>query len=63
MFHLNPLGSKILDLMDKGHSPNEIAHKLSAEFAVSLDLVQADISEFLDALREHELLDSSERTA
>lgn len=57
MFRLNPLGSKILDLLDRGESLPRIAEQISAEFGVALDVVQTDLKEFLDALELHGVLD------
>jgi len=57
MFRLNPLGSQILDLLEKGESLPEIANRISAEFGVALDVVQVDIQDFLDLLELHGVLD------
>lgn len=57
MFRLNPLGSRVLDLLDKGESLPRISDQISAEFGVALDVVQTDLREFLDSLGLHGLLD------
>ena len=57
MFQINPLGAKVLDLLDQGESFPNIANLLSAEFGVALDVVQADVNEFLDSLERHGVLD------
>jgi hypothetical protein len=57
MFLLNPLGSQILDLLEKGESLPGIANRISAEFGVPLDVVHADIQDFLDSLELHGVLD------
>jgi hypothetical protein len=59
MFRLNPVGSRILDLLDEGHSAGEIVQRLSAEFHISLDVSQTDVREFLDSLKVRGLCDSS----
>ena len=57
MFRLNPMGSRILDLLDKGESHASIADQISAEFGIALDVVQTDVQEFLDSLQLHGLLE------
>ena len=57
MYRLNPLGSQILDLLDKGLSVARIADQVSAECGVSLDIVQADLKEFLESLELHGVID------
>jgi hypothetical protein len=58
MFRLNPLATRILDLLDRGESPSRIVEQISAEFEIALDLVQTDVNDFLDALKLHGVLDS-----
>jgi Coenzyme PQQ synthesis protein D (PqqD) len=57
MFRLNPLGSQILDRLERGESLPDIAEQISAEFAIGLDVVQADVKEFLGSLGLHGVLD------
>jgi Coenzyme PQQ synthesis protein D (PqqD) len=57
MFRVNPLGARIIDLLDSEDSPRQIASRISAEFGVPLDVVEADVAEFLDALAAHGVLD------
>jgi hypothetical protein len=56
MFRVNPLGAKVLDLLDRGDSPTQIAEKLSAEFSVPLHDVRADVEEFIKSLKMHGVL-------
>ena len=56
MFRVNPLGAKVLDLLDRGDSPTQIALKLSAEFNVPLNDVRADVEEFIESLKMHGVL-------
>ncbi len=56
MFRVNPLGTKVLDLLDLGNSPAEIAEKLSAEFNVAFNDVNADVEEFIESLKIHGVL-------
>jgi len=57
MFRVNPLGARILDLLDSGQSPAQIAVQLHAEFGIALDRVQADIAEFLGSLAAYGILE------
>ena len=58
MFRVNPVGARVLDLLDEGDSPEQIAQKLSAEFRVSLSDVQADVTAFIESLKTRGLLGS-----
>jgi hypothetical protein len=58
MFRVNPLGARVLDLLDEGKSSAQIAEKLSTEFAVALSEVQADVTEFVESLKAHGVLSS-----
>lgn len=57
MFRVNPLGSRILDLLDKGASLLEVTEAISREFRVAPDVVRADVSDFLDSLERHGVLE------
>jgi hypothetical protein len=58
MFRVNLMGSKILDLLEQRFSPAEIAERISAEFNVSLEVVQNDLGPFLQSLGTHGVIDS-----
>jgi hypothetical protein len=51
MFRVNQLGARVLDLMEHGDSPAQIALKLSVEFQVALTEVQTDVGEFVESLK------------
>jgi hypothetical protein len=53
MLCLNPVGSKILALIAAGSEEEEIAERVSAEYGVDRHIVRADVSEFLETLRQH----------
>lgn len=57
MFRVNPLGSRILDLLERGEPVPRIAEQIGAEFGVALEVVQADLKEFLDSLDRHGVLE------
>jgi hypothetical protein len=56
MFRLNGLGSEVLDRLEKGESLEDIANRFSEESGVALDVVRADIRDFIDALERHGVL-------
>ncbi len=56
MFRVNPLGSRVLDLLDKGASLLQVTEQISLEFGVALDVVRADVSDFLDCLERYGVL-------
>jgi hypothetical protein len=57
MFRVNPLGVRILDLLDSGQSTAQIAVHLNAEFGIALDRVEADIAEFFSSLKAYGVLE------
>ena len=56
MFRLNPLGSQILDRLERGESLPHIAEQISAMFGIALDVAQSDVEEFLGSLELHGVL-------
>jgi hypothetical protein len=56
MFNLNRVGSRILELLESGSAQPDIVTIISREFDVSQDVVQNDVSEFIEALRKHNLV-------
>jgi len=56
MFCLNAIGSKILELVDAGCDEEQIAVQLSVACGEIVDAVRADIREFLESLRQHQIL-------
>lgn len=57
MFDLNLVGSRILELLKNGSSESEIVDCVSSEFSARRDLVELDIREFMQALRDHRLIE------
>lgn len=57
MFDLNPVGSRILELLKSGSSESEIVDCVSSEFIARRDLVESDVREFMQALRDHRLIE------
>lgn len=56
MFNLNPVGSRILELLESGWTESEIVETISREFNASRDLVEDDVREFIGSLKEHKLV-------
>lgn len=56
MFSVNPVGSKIVEKLQRGLEPSQIVEEISAEFGVSPEVVQKDVEEFLETLQKHALL-------
>jgi len=56
MFSLNVVGSKILELIDQGWDEARIAEEISRTCAMSIEIVLPDVSDFIEALRKHQIL-------
>jgi Coenzyme PQQ synthesis protein D (PqqD) len=57
MFNLNLVGSKILELLELGSTESAIVDEISGEFAVDKDVAERDLKEFIEALKQHHLLE------
>ncbi len=60
MFSLNFVGSRILELLKSGYSELEIVDKIGREFGVRRDLAENDVREFLQTLKERQLVEERE---
>jgi hypothetical protein len=56
MYRLNPVASRILDLVEDGCEEDEIVRAIQNEFQVDGNLAKADVSQFLIALKERGLI-------
>jgi len=56
MFNLNPVGSRILELLESGATEAEIVDTISREFSASRETVEMDVREFIGSLKEHKLV-------
>jgi hypothetical protein len=56
MFNLNPVGSRILELLESGLAEPGIVDTLSREFNTSRDIVESDVREFIGSLKQHKLI-------
>ena len=57
MFCLNPVGSKILDLLDEGCDRARIADQVAESYGADVDAVRADVREFLEILARHHIVE------
>jgi hypothetical protein len=60
MFNLNPVGSRILELLKSGTDELAIVDKIGVEFDVRKDTAEHDVREFIHVLREHRLIEDPE---
>jgi hypothetical protein len=56
MFNLNLVGSKILELLERGLTEPEVVDAISREFQTSREVVENDAREFIDSLKRHKLV-------
>jgi Coenzyme PQQ synthesis protein D (PqqD) len=56
MFNLNPVGSRILELLESGSAEADIVDKVSREFGANREIVENDVREFIGSLMEHKLV-------
>lgn len=56
IFSLNVVGSKILELLKQGYDEARIADEISCYYGADKDVVRADVSEFIEVLQRHHIL-------
>ncbi len=56
MFNLNPVGSRILELLEIGTSEMDTVEAISSEFSTGRNIVEKDVREFIGSLKEHKLV-------
>jgi Coenzyme PQQ synthesis protein D (PqqD) len=56
IFNLNPVGSRILELLKNGLTEFEVIKQISQEFCVDREMVAQDVHEFVLLLRDHQLV-------
>jgi Coenzyme PQQ synthesis protein D (PqqD) len=57
MFTLNIVGSRILELLATGSPETEIVTRISREFNTGRHMVESDLREFIDSLKQHGLIE------
>src|SRR5208282_2373006 len=58
MFTLNLVGSKILEMLERGCPETQIVQEITRKFRIRPDIVERDVREFLECLEKHRLLES-----
>ena len=56
-FSMNPVGSRIWEMIKEEYSPEQIANALEAEFQVPRSQIEADIAAFVGELRKSNLIE------
>ena len=56
MFNLNLVGSRILELLEKGSAESDIVNVISRDFNASREVVENDVREFIESLKQHKLV-------
>ena len=60
MFNLNFVGSRILELLKNGSTEAAITEQISREFGVGRELAETDMRQFLQALKQCQLVEEHE---
>lgn len=58
MFRLNPIGMRILSLLNQGIPTDRISREISRDYGVDLGTVREDLRTFLTSLNDSGLVDS-----
>jgi hypothetical protein len=57
IFSLNPVATRIVELLGEGHDEFSLARTLSREFSVREEIVKRDVDDFLSRLRQQRLIE------
>jgi Coenzyme PQQ synthesis protein D (PqqD) len=57
-FRVNPMGSKIVQILQQGNSVSNVIEQISLESGTDIDIVRMDVEEFVHLLRGRGLLES-----
>jgi hypothetical protein len=63
IFCLNVVGSKIIDLLEKGLDTAQIAAEVSDVYAMDIETVRTDVRDFVELLNKHHILRVHDRAA
>jgi hypothetical protein len=63
IFRLNPVGMRILELVEEGHDGPSLTRALSCELDVPEQVVREDVRDFLSQLRERRLIEGLDAEA
>ena len=58
MFTLNLVGSKILEMLERGCPEAQMVEEISRKFRIRPEIVERDVREFLECLEKHRLVES-----
>jgi hypothetical protein len=58
MFRLNPIGMRILSLLNRGVPTDRISEEISRDYHIDLETVREDVRTFLTSLNDCGLVDS-----
>jgi hypothetical protein len=56
MFNLNPVGSRILELLKSGFTEPAVIDEISRQFGADRAVVERDVQEFVASLKQHQLV-------
>lgn len=59
-FALNPVASRIWELLEQPNSINDLVEKLLREFDVTQDVCKTEVTVFIEEIMEKKLIDKSE---
>jgi len=57
MFTLNTVGSKILEMLERGFAEPQIVEEISRLFQIRQDIIERDVREFLECLEKNRLVE------
>jgi hypothetical protein len=60
IFSLNPVGTRIIELLEEGQSLSSLVPQISREFGVSEEIAARDVDEFLSSLQQQRLLNEQD---
>jgi hypothetical protein len=55
-FNLNPVGVRIIELLQEGRDLSSLSRTIGSEFHVSDEIAKQDVDDFLSSLRQQRLL-------
>ena len=61
IFNLNPVGSRIIELLKTGAAESAMVDDISQKFEVKRDVAESDLREFVETLTRHHLLRVADR--
>ena len=57
VFGLNVMASKIIELLQRGCDEAQITDEISRAYQTSVEIVRADVHEFIEVLHKHHVLE------